>query len=245
MDTRVKRSIAVLAIVAAAGSAMAGLTGDPLTVTVNSDGKVGQWTLPVTAAPWVNGEWRWQNQAPIVIKDSTGGTLVTLESLSMTYIEDPVIGLNFVAVASNVNTTITFSSALLSFAAFNGEARASAAITATDQDGNGVTMNGLHAGGKAYRANLNGAIPGGTAFALLDDSGSAGAFSSYSDNESNPGGPGFLPVGVISSMQAQFAFDLTANDSASGTSVFVTQVPTPGALALIGFSALAAGRRRR
>ena len=69
----------------------------------------------------------------------------------------------------------------------------------------------------------------------------AGAWGSNSISESL----GFATIGNVYDMSAQYAFGLTANDQASGTSVWVTQeIPAPGALALLGVAGLVARRRR-
>jgi MYXO-CTERM domain-containing protein len=248
IDLMKRQSVWVAALVGIAGlTAMAqgGLQGAPVRFEVTAaDGQRGAWQLDQSVAPWINGRWNWNSSAPIQIRSSTSGdVLATISTLSVGYIEDPVITLNYTVTASSVTTSFNITSGLLTFAPFVGEARATMSSGISDSDGNGASVAGAHSG-SLYRANLNGTMPGGTQFTTLGPSMSASGFGSNSFSGSTPG-VGFTPVGLISSMQASFAFDLSAFDQAAGTSTFVTQVPTPGALAVLGLAGLAAGRRRR
>jgi len=240
--------VAVLASAAAlTASAFGGVTGSALTIIGNVDGKTGSFEVPANWGTWENGNYGMPYQGVLgEIKTDSGEVLGTLTNVGFEYIADPVISLAFSITAGPAGGIFTFSSAVLSFGAFDAEARASASLTVTDNDGNGATAVGLYGVNKVYRANYNGAIPGPTQFTTLQNGLTSGAFDSVSGNEQFPGGGLYAPVGIIVDQQASYSFTLTGNDSASGTSVYVTrEIPAPGALALLGLGGLVTGRRRR
>jgi hypothetical protein len=156
--------------------------------------------------------------------------------------------LSFNVLAGSVDTTFTITSALVSFAAINpAEGRASASLTVTDLNGNGVTLTPGADQGGAYTSRYNGLAPGGTLFHDFfstplttpipgDSTTVAGDF---------PGGGAFVPIaGSVVSISSRFSFTLSANDLASGTSVFRV-VPAPASLSLLGLGGLLGARRRR
>ena len=51
--------------------------------------------------------------------------------------------------------------------------------------------------------------------------------------------------GAVSDISSRFSFTLSANDIASGTSIFTVVIPSPGSAALLGLGGLVAIRRRR
>jgi hypothetical protein len=228
-----------------AAAAQGGVIGNAITITADNGSTAGQWQIDNSAIQWdAEGRWSWSSSGPLTIRDGSNNPVATLDSLSLGYQEDPVVSVSFAVTASGTPTLFTISSGLLAFPGFIGEARASSTFTLTDNDGDGASMFGAF-GGSAYRANLNGAIPGPTPFAFHNPSMGAGSFSSNTSNMSTPFGPGFTPVGFISSQQAAYSFTLSANDSASGTSVFVTRVPTPASMMIVGLAGVLGGRRRR
>jgi MYXO-CTERM domain-containing protein len=178
--------------------------------------------------------------APVDIT-SGANVIATVDNLSTMLICDPLVNLGFVVTAGGANAHVTIKSALLSFAAINNaHGTASAQIGITDNDGNGATLTGGGAGGMGYLAQYNGYVPGGTTFASLVPSFSVGTFGSDNRNGNVPDTPIVPPV---SNMSSQFDFTITANDSASGTSVYVI-TPEPGSLALLVLGGLALIRRR-
>lgn len=192
------------------------------------------------------GTYDWVAPAPIVLTAPGGAPVARIEGLSTTLHVDPVISVNFLLSAGSSDTTFTISSAVLSFDPISNAAGGSSAqVGLTDLNGNGVSLVGGQAGGsKSYRAEYNGPGAGTQVFAELVDNLSSGAWGSDADSEVYPTGGGMaLIAGPVSSMQAQFAFTLTAGDRVSGTSVYVI-VPEPtGVAALIVLGLLAAGRR--
>ena len=228
-----------------AASAQGGVIGNAITITAQNGSTSGQWQISNDAIQWdAEGRWSWNSSGPVTIRDGSNNAVAVLDSLSLGYQEDPVVSVSFAVTASSTPTMFTISSGLLSFPAFFGEARASSTFTLTDLDGDGAGMIGAF-GGDAYRATLNGLIPGPTMFTSQIPSYVSPAFTATPAGASTPIGPGFIPVGLISSMQAAYSFTLSANDSASGTSVFVTRVPTPAGFMIVALAGVLGGRRRR
>jgi hypothetical protein len=96
-------------------------------------------------------------------------------------------------------------------------------------------MSGLFPGTKSYRSYYDSGVTPGTTFAYLLDPVSSASPSGGIGNEDTGS---FLPIGgIVGSIQSQFSFDLSARDSASGTSVFYIEgelVPEPSTVALLG-----------
>ena len=110
-------------------------------------------------------------------------------------------------------------------------------MTLTDNDGNGASMTGLFSAASSYRALCN-----GTPIAQLIPS-----FGVVPPFLTNTSGGSFGPTNSNAvSMQAECNFTLSANDSASATSIYSkTRVPAPATGLLLGLAGLAARRRRR
>jgi len=204
-------------------NAGAEIHGSAYTLTATSDAGTASYTIP--APDGENHYWHWSTTDRIEMRDPTSDNLVAVlnpnnEGCSITYVEDPVIGVAFAVQAGPAPTAFVISSGTLAFAAIPApEGRASAAYTLTDFTGDGAALAPLF-GAKSYHATYN----GGTPFADLIDPFVAGVFSSSTQNQSNPAGPGFLPIGVpVSSMLVDIDFVLSPFDLASGTSVYVIQ----------------------
>ncbi|HRQ71425.1 MAG TPA: PEP-CTERM sorting domain-containing protein [Phycisphaerales bacterium] len=236
----------VVAILSACGVANADISYEVFTLVATVGGESGSFVATTDMGTWDDqGNFYWNLDNPIDIKTKDGSVLATLGTASVTFIADPVIHLNFNVQANNQNTAFSVGSGLLSFPTIsNAVGAASAAVSITDVNGNGVTFTPDAAG--AHLSHYNGEVPGGTQFASLLNSGfSAGAFATDTASDEFPGGGGFAPIGVgVFDMSARWSFTLTAFDLASGTSVY-TIVPAPGSLALLGLGGLAAIRRRR
>lgn len=216
-----------------------------LEIEAVSDSGNATFSVPLSQAQEGDDVWTWSLDEPVQLLGNEEQLIGILESASLIYVEDPQIGLNFSVMAGNFNTAFTISSAVLGFPLLNPAiGRASAGVSVTDGSGNGATLSGdIGGGGKSYRAIYN----GGTIFADLVSNGStAGAFDTFTSNESSPAAGFSAIAGGVSSIQTEFAFSVNARDSASGTSVFVVQVPEPGSLALVLLGAMVlAGRRLR
>lgn len=226
-------------------AAQAGING-PLTVTAsNAEGKWATWSYD-----WTNGA-NFTLDAPVQLKCTDGTILGTINSLSCSMNSDPFLNLNF-AVSAVGTANFFFDTGELLFTTIDEPVAFATAATTLTADGNGGTFTGLFSGGKAYEATYN----GGTVFAQLDGPFSANPFSSNTENERvppPPGGSDFVPIPVpVSSMRAQWSFQLTDGDQASGTSRFqIEPIPDAGTLALAFSGAipllggLAARRRRK
>lgn len=224
-------------------AATAGIEGRAITVIAHNavDG-AGMVTIKESDGTWDadHQNWTWNSTDPLEIRSSSGHVVGSLENCRFGFIADPVVTLFFDVTAGNALTSFTIASGVLSFPTINnGQAKATSAITVTDNNGNGATMTGLESGGSMYRAAYNGQP--GTTFALLNSGPvTVGAWDTTASNDAL----GFqLVPGAVSDMWAEYSFKLTANDSASATSTF-TLLPTPGTLVLAGL-AMVAGRRRR
>lgn len=182
------------------------------------------------------GGWSWMLAAP---PDLAG--IASLDDAVLTILGDPQITLNFAMTAGPLDTTVTISSAVLSFGPFvNPDGLASAALGLTESNGDTATLTGLGGSGNAYVASYN--TPPGTIFAeFIPQLYASGAYQSVSDSD---GTGGFVPISdTVTNMQAQYSFTLTAFDQASGTSVFVI-IPEPAGLVLLALGGLVLGRRR-
>lgn len=219
-----------------ASTATAGTISDiVLRVDVQSSTGSGSYEVEYDPALYNpnTGTYNWALAAPVEILNDNDDPIVTIQGLSTFLMVDPVINLGFLVTAGGADTTITITSALVSFAAINNPtARASAQAGSTDLNGNGVTLAGQYSGGKGYIANYNGLAPGGNNFATIVDSQAGGAWFSTSDNEDFPPAGFQVIPDVVTSMSAQYSFRLSANDQASGTSVYVL-VPEPASMALL------------
>jgi len=247
-----RKLIGVLAVAgfAAAASADWQPSGPVFKIVADNGQRSGEWTLDgsqlVEVRPGV-----WQYNAPTGMSQDIGDGLGTLTGLSLTFEADPVISLNFNAVAGAVATTFRVTSAILPVGILNPVARAQAGITITDLDGNGATVAGLYGGGLTYRSACNvlggPVLTPGLIFAdLLPGFGPTPAFGGLTMSDEFPPAPFFAPVaGFITNMQSEFWVNVSANDSIGATSVFVKQIPAPGAAGLMAVAGLVGLRRRR
>jgi uncharacterized protein (TIGR03382 family) len=216
-------------------------------VTATNQFGTGTMVIHLDDGVLTGDTWTWTMNGPRTVRDSVGNAIATIRMMDCFLGGDPQANVRFDVEAGNATTAFTISSGLVSFAPIpNAVGRASASITLTDLNGDGATLTGQEPGGRAYRASYNGLAPGGSTFAtLIAGPNTTGVFSSSTFSESNPAGPGFVAVGAtVEDMSARYNFTLSANDSASGTSVFVI-TPAPASAGLLGLAGLASLRRRR
>jgi hypothetical protein len=247
------------------GSALGQVTSsDPIIQIHATSGSLSGWfNVPLSSAsPDGNGGFTWASPPswstfPQQILDSSTSDVVgSIKTLSLNVTSQFRVGLSFNVIAGSAGTHFDVFSAMISFptvAAADAFASASAAIGVTDGDGNGVTLAGAQAGGFVYKAMYN-SVPGPAAtFSSLVSGGlNTGVSFGSTDSANTPAtGPTRFPLSgrsavgsAVSDMTASFAFDLSANDLANGTSTFVL-VPGPGAVALLGAGGFVMLRRRR
>ena len=137
--------------------------------------------------------------------------------------QDPVIYLDF-NLSAGASDTVFHIIASSPITPINAIGYATAEAGITDRNRNGASFVPQF-DGKAYRASTN----LGT-FALLLDGMNANARKSASTDDSVD----WSNIGTVNSMQAEYWFKLSANDSASGTSTFdLAPVPEPSGLAAL------------
>jgi len=241
---------AVAVLTATVPAAMAEFTGFLFEITAS--GPMGEDTF---AVPLDAGEWDGDSYTWTLLEDYefwAGGDFLGVLSAeqgatTVAYQTDPVVNLAFsVTAGPNAGgTEFTIKSALLSFPVIaEPMGRASTAFTVTDGlDDDGATLTPLGFP-KAYLAQYNGFVPGGTTFTNLidaifvDPEGTLGVSAEY------PGLGDYEMIGVaVDDMSTQISFTLSPNDLASGTSVFeIIPVPEPASLILL--AGLALLRRR-
>lgn len=244
-------SVAGLAL--ATSVAQAGFTDPGIKFTAtNAQGTATVSISLAQGAPLPGGGWQWVLVGPPIAITTGGGAVlgtITQGSITMMDSGNRMVASSFAVTSGLSATNFVISSGESTFGAMlNPDARASAGLTVTDNTGNGASVTGNRPGGNVYSAHINGQAPAGSTFSNLI----AGplvepnAFGSESTNQSFPAAPGAFTTiaGSVSSMSTMWDFTVTANDQASGTSVFVL-VPGPGGVALLGISGLALARRRR
>ncbi len=219
-------------------------------IVVEADGHTGTWS-------WVDNvtgpTYSWSLPSTIEVVSSTNSSLVlaTFDDITVDLDFDPFVALGFNVTAGGAPTNFTISSAVVAFAPINnGLAFASAAITATETPPfDGASVTGAFPGTKAYQAQYNGAS---SIFANLVSPVTVvpGGLSNTGTEKFPPGiGTRSVIPGLTSDIQSQFKFTLSANDQASGTSIFDIIVPEPSSviMAVFGFAAFGwcAVRRRR
>lgn len=250
---RGQRVAAVLAGIGAfAGVAQGGISDPGVVFTATNAQGTGSLSIPLAqGAPLPGGGWQWVLVGPPVNILGPGNVVLgTLTQASMTLRDTNVLAASsFAVTAGQSNTTFTLNSALVTFGSItNAQARASAGLTVTDNTGNGASVTGNRPGGAVFSAQYNGLAPAGSTFAdlIAGPLVEPGGFGSESTNQSFPAAPGAFSAiaGSVGSVSTMWDFTVTANDQASGTSVFVL-VPTPASLALLGMSGLVLGGRRR
>jgi hypothetical protein len=230
-------SFTMAVAVALAGAALdhsptfAAIIGDALTIiATNPAGDVATFQIPV---PVGATSFAWSSHEMVEMRSETTGDLIAIlnpegRPSAVEYIDDPSVGMAISVQAGPTPTTFMVASALLTFPPLTAEGRATTGFTVTDFDGDGVTLTGIGdpAGAMgAYLAQYNGFAGSlsGTTFAEVIPGVTAGEFASNTESADVPL-VGFTPIAVpVLDMSVLLSFDLTANDQASVTSVFVTR----------------------
>lgn len=230
-------------VLVGAASAIADI-GDPV-IVFEASGAMGSGSYTVTLddGTWAGDSWFWSSSDPIEIRSGSGDLIVTVNNSSVFIHEDPVVALGFAVTAGGSDTIFTITSSTVSFSTIEDAiGRASAGITLTESDGDTATMTGLQPGGALFTAFYNGSNP--FANLLAGPFVESDPFGTTDANDEFPGGGGFTLVGDVDDISSQWSFELSANDQASGTSVFVV-IPAPASVAVFMTGALGVLRRRR
>lgn len=218
-------------------------------IEAQSGANWGEWEAHFGDGTFDGSTYSWDLLEDVNIMTDTGDPVAQLnaEGTSIFLDTDPLVTLNFNVTAGGAATLFTITSAEVMFAAINpAQGRASAGMSATDLNGDGVNWSGAYAGNsKSYIAHYNGLAPAGTNFAsLIGNNGSANPFDSIAGAEAFPA-VGFSPIaGAVTSISSQFSFTAGALDNVTGNSVFVV-VPEPTTLGLLAVGAVVLFRRRR
>ena len=183
--------------------------------------------------------YSWKLENPRTLVDGSV-VLGTINELSMSYKNDPVVTLGFLALAGATDTSFTFSSGGLTWSPsmINPTAIASAGVSFTDKDGNGASFSGDFSGGEAYQARYNATD---TVWAsLLSDDLIAGSWLTKVDGDDQSG----VINATVNEIDAIYKFTLSANDVASGTSTFRV-IPEPATICLLGLGVLSLIKKRK
>ncbi len=189
------------------------------------------WYFPAHLTA-IDDEYRWSLPGPVTLLGSNGVTpLGVVRALEVTIRTDPSVALDFDVAADNALTTFNLTATPITFAPLRRpSAFAHSTLKVRDANRNGsARATGLLTGpgglSRIYVARYNGTSAWAWFFSPLIVM-SAGATSEAEEGRPMPppgGAPGTawekIP-GDVSRLDAQFAFTLTANDSASGASLF-------------------------
>lgn len=163
-----------------------------------------------------------------------------VDSLGYELDGDPVASINFATTANMSDVTVMVSSATVSFPALNNPAAsADAKVTLTDNGGAAATIETTGTNTGLFKAIFNGSSEYASKLGNGSISGGSIMFS-----EPPTTGP---IAGSVSSIQSQFAFKLSAGDSASGMGTFTVVIPEPSTVGLLlcAFATLYVSRRNQ
>jgi hypothetical protein len=235
--------MAAAILLAVSHSAQAEFIGSVVTVEASSSlGSASHsWDLP--SEPTDRLVWSLDGKYDLL--GAQGELIGSLNQAVVTLEGDPAVGLSFAVSAGNAATTFTITTASVSFPPLTGVTGfASAGVTLTDGNplpGNGASLALTKSNTGLYQATYN----SGTMFSELLGAVSIPGKGSISANTDS----GLLAIGgTVTDIQASYAFTLSANDAASGSSQFeVVGVPEPSVFAMIlyGLISLVLGCRRR
>lgn len=219
--------------------AMGSIVGDPLLLTASSSLGTATFLVQLQDGTYnpTTGDFSYSLGSPVQLMDDSSGRLIgTLTGLTVGFVGDPQVSIGFSVMSGAAPTSFTIASGLNMFAAMaNPTASGVASMTLTDNNSNGATLTGDAAPGFSYAARFNG---GSTYLNRVADL-AAGTGQTVNDTGFLTG---FIP-GMVTDQSARYAFTLSADDTASGTSVY-TLTPAPGGLVLIGLAGAALARRR-
>ena len=240
-------AICTLVSVATVSASYAGLSATYFQVTATNTSGSANFVVPSSAATWnpSTQQWEWSTGGLSLMDGAT--QVAQLGPVSLNIKDDPQISLTFEVQAGAADTIFTVSTATLSFSALNNpDGLVTGALTLTDgsEPPNGANYTGQYLSGNGFMAQYNGAAPTGTS--LIE---AVPSMATVLPNTSVGSGPfgtfGFTPIaGAVSDMSMQLKFEVSAEDSVSGTAFYLI-VPEPGTLSLLLLSGALAFIRRR
>ncbi len=223
-----------------ASQALAVLTGDGLVLTASNAQGTGQYIVTQAMMTNVGLDYDFfffDQTTPIQVM-SGPNVIAEIRGLSISYWGDNQIFIDYNVVGGASTTTFTLESGVLSFASLlNPTADADYGVSLTDENSNGAAYGASAFGPFTRRAFYNGT----SVFAdqLVGFGAGVNGTNTLDHNGSHT-----LIAGVVSSIETDFSFTVSAGDNAGGTSRYEI-IPTPGTLALVGLGGLVMGRRRR
>ena len=229
-------AIVLTAVLILPVGAKACLVTGTITVTATNDVASDTKIFDIKGETGSDGKFVWALDQEASILDGA------IESLKLTTNSDPEVGIEFGVRAGGSATNYTISSDVVEFTSMtNPDAYASAGISLTDRTNStpGATITGLFAGGKIHQARYNET----TVWASLVDTFSVTG-NTLTKSESKPLSGSEIIDGTLTSIQSEFKFKLTAQDSAAGTSEF-SVTPEPATICLMGLGAGLALLRKR
>lgn len=189
-----------------------------------------------------NGTFSFQLLSPIELVNENDEVIAVIQGLGTSMEFDPLVGLNFVVLAGAADTSFNVQATLGNLTPVDpAEGRAFGGLVGTDITGDGVSIQGNFGPGTSVFAGYN-AGPTQQFASFANGVSSPDPFTSVSTMGEFPP-VGFSPIGpAVDRLVLEFAFALSAGDSAGGNGVFVV-VPEPATgLALFALPFL---RRRR
>lgn len=213
---------------------------------------IGDLVFYFPANTTIEGTYSWSLPAPATIYATDGTTVIgTVNSLNLAYNADPSVSLDFNVTAGASTTEFDISSATINFApVINPDAYAYATVTTTDTGSAYAKLTGqfpFMGFNMAYEARYNGTNKWANLILPIRVDGSGVSVMAEESRPAQDTPPPWLRETItdtVSSIATQFRFTLTANDSASGVSVFDV-TPEPGTLLLLALGMGVARRTRR
>lgn len=232
-------------------AASASITDPYIFIRATNGSGTGTLSIPIAdTTPGPNGSFTFSLLAPVDIMDGPN-VIATVTQLNSTvrpmFAGLPnTITLSFAFLSGTSTTRFEVDSTLLSFDTpiIDEAARATAGISITDSDNNGVTSTGNLPNGRHFTTRYNGQ-PGTTFANLIAGPLTAGPGQTMTADDRSPPGSGFTPIGGnVDNMSSRWDFSLSDLDQVAVTSSFFI-IPAPGALALFGLAGLTMARRSR
>lgn len=246
--------LAAVVLVGSAAQASVISASDPfITVHASSGSFSGTLTVPLGDVTTLSDPdqdlWYWATTNPVPIFDGPNlvATLVNMTVLAGRNTQPDGeqrygIDIDFGVQAGSSNTTFELLSPTLSFGPLtNARGLVSAGLVGTDQNTNGIAISPMGGNGFAFNAMFNGAAVFRSYFDHVMSNVASGSVGEAGNM--NPEGV-FQPMGTVSNMMSMYQFNVSAGDTAGGTTTY-SVAPAPTSIMIVGLSGVVIGRRRR